>query len=232
MPLHPGLVADLRTWLASKPATALLWPGNWAKHTSAVDLIKRDLEVARAAWIAEAATDAESATRAESDVLAYRDRDGNVADFHALRHTFVTNLVAAGVAPKDAKELARHSTITLTMDRYAHVGLRDTAAAVAKLTMPAVAAPTPRGAQESGSGAATGAAEGAAEGGNGEGRLRIIEETALGGGSTECLKSQTMEGGRRESGTCEGVCPAGVEPATFGFGGRHSIQLSYGHMGG
>jgi hypothetical protein len=35
-----------------------------------------------------------------------------VADLHALRHTFITELVKAGVAPKDAKELARHSTIT------------------------------------------------------------------------------------------------------------------------
>jgi site-specific recombinase XerD len=49
--------------------------------------------------------------------MQYRDRDGGVADFHSLRHTFVTNLVNAGVAPKDAKELVRHSTITLTMDR-------------------------------------------------------------------------------------------------------------------
>jgi hypothetical protein len=33
-------------------------------------------------------------------------------------------------------ELARHSTITLPMDRYAHVGIHDTAAAVSRLTLP------------------------------------------------------------------------------------------------
>lgn len=48
-------------------------------------------------------------------------------------------MVKAGVGPKDAKELARHSTITLTMDRYAHVSLEGSAAAVGKL-----ANPTPR----------------------------------------------------------------------------------------
>ena len=38
--------------------------------------------------------------------------------FHALRHTFITNLARSGVHPKTAQSLARHSTITLTMDRY------------------------------------------------------------------------------------------------------------------
>ncbi len=43
-----------------------------------------------------------------------------VVDFHSLRHTFITNLCAAGVNPKVAQTLARHSTIGLTMDLYTH----------------------------------------------------------------------------------------------------------------
>ncbi|MBL4701844.1 MAG: tyrosine-type recombinase/integrase [Phycisphaeraceae bacterium] len=50
----------------------------------------------------------------------YKDAGGRVADFHALRHTFITNLAQGGVHPKTAQALARHSTITLTMDRYTH----------------------------------------------------------------------------------------------------------------
>jgi integrase len=71
VPLHPALVSELRPWLAAKPAGLPLWPGNWARQTAAVDLIKRDLEVARAEWIGEArtpdeTTDREGTERAES----------------------------------------------------------------------------------------------------------------------------------------------------------------------
>ena len=135
VPLHPALVAELRGWLANKSAHLPLWPGNWARHFEASDLVKADLAAARERWLSDApAGDRER--QAGSDFLLYRDRAGRVADFHALRHTFVTNLVRAGVLPKDAKQLARHSPITLTMDRYAHVSLQDTAAAVAKLGAP------------------------------------------------------------------------------------------------
>jgi len=48
------------------------------------------------------------------------DTDEGTADFHSLRHTFITNLARRGVHPKDAQTLARHSTITLTMDHYTH----------------------------------------------------------------------------------------------------------------
>ena len=38
-----------------------------------------------------------------------------------LRHTFITNLARAGGHPRVTQSLARHCTITLTMDRYTHV---------------------------------------------------------------------------------------------------------------
>jgi integrase len=136
VPLHCDLLEELRPWLATKPDGRALWGGNWAKHYSAVDLIKYDLKHARKKWLLEAGSLADFAEREASDFLLYRDHDGRVADFHSLRHTFVTNLVKAGVLPKDAKELARHSSITLTMDRYAHVTLEDSAAALAKLPSP------------------------------------------------------------------------------------------------
>jgi hypothetical protein len=65
--------------------------------------------------------------------------DAGIADFHSLRHTFISNLAAGGVPPKLAQQLARHSTITLTMDRYSHVGLLDLNAALESL--PVVTAP-------------------------------------------------------------------------------------------
>ncbi len=50
--------------------------------------------------------------------IPYRDEQGRVFDCHSMRHQFISMLAAAGVHPKTAQELARHSTITLTMDHY------------------------------------------------------------------------------------------------------------------
>jgi len=62
--------------------------------------------------------------------IEYRDESGRVFDFHALRHQFISMLAAAGVHPKTAQELARHSDINLTMSRYTHVRLSDLSTAV------------------------------------------------------------------------------------------------------
>ena len=60
--------------------------------------------------------------------LEYRDAAGRVADFHCLRHSFIWNLARGDVHPKVAQQLARHSTITLTMVRYSHTVLSELSA--------------------------------------------------------------------------------------------------------
>jgi integrase/recombinase XerD len=139
IPLHADLVARLRPWLQQKPASRL-WPGKWAEQHSGGKILKADLAAARAAWIECADGIDDRRAREASDFLAYRNAEGHVADFHALRHTFITRLVRSGVRPKEAQALARHSTITLTLDRYAHTGLHDVARAMD--LMPSLQGPT------------------------------------------------------------------------------------------
>jgi integrase/recombinase XerD len=195
VPLHPELVVYLRSWVAGVPLEDRLWPGKWALHTAGFKLIRHDLAVARSVWIEQAGNTGERAERQKSDFLAYRDREGRTADFHAMRHRFITSLVKAGVQPHDAKELARHSTIVLTLDKYTHVGLQDAAAAVVKLP---------------GFGGA-GAAPGAANFDNGRGGVRTGEETRTPGsrtaGSPQGLNSQAIEENRGEVRAGEGSTP-------------------------
>ena len=152
LPVHPDLADRLGEWFAERDRDARdragreradapavlridaapvaadsdagrLWPGRWNAH--AAEMLRGDLADAG---------------------VPYTDADGRDFDFHALRHQFITTLARSGVHPKDAQALARHSTITLTMDRYTHVGLRDMGAAVAALpglpTTPTVARAT------------------------------------------------------------------------------------------
>lgn len=116
--LRPGTVAALEAFLGAKApaARAFVMPG----PTNVVKMWKADLEAARAAWIDAGGTAQEQARRRDAEFLIYRDADGKVIDSHSLRHTFITNLIIAGVHPRTAQTLARQSTITLTMDRYAH----------------------------------------------------------------------------------------------------------------
>lgn len=66
--------------------------------------------------------------------IPYETSDG-VADFHAAgRHSYVTGLLRQGVSLVQAKELARHSDVKMTM-RYTHVGLEEQAEAIRKLSV-------------------------------------------------------------------------------------------------
>ena len=40
--------------------------------------------------------------------------------FHMLRHTYTSNLLSNGAAPKDVQELLEHADVSTTMNIYAH----------------------------------------------------------------------------------------------------------------
>ncbi len=76
--------------------------------------------------------------------VEYHTKEG-YADFHALRHTYITRLVKAGVNSKTAQTLARHQDVSLTLNVYSHVELIDRAAALRllpKLDLPEEILPT------------------------------------------------------------------------------------------
>ena len=142
LPLRPGTAAHLAVLLSGRMPAAAALPV--PERREVPKMLRADLADARAAWLAEAAGDGDAAARVEregSAFLAYRDHDGRVGDFHALRHTMVTNLSSPGVPVKVAQELARHSTPVLTLGRYAHAEADRMAEAVALL--PDLAAPPP-----------------------------------------------------------------------------------------
>jgi len=109
-PLPPDVAAGLNDYLASLPADRAVWPGDW--HKDAAEMLRVDLTAAG---------------------IPYRDEQGRVLDFHALRGCYVTMLQRSGVHPKLAQELARHSDIRLTMQVYTHLRLHDLAVAVESL---------------------------------------------------------------------------------------------------
>ncbi len=111
IPLSRTFADTLRTWLAGKPRTASLWPGNWARYKEAGVMLQHDLKAAG---------------------IPYKD-NGRFADFHALRKTFVTNLARSGVMPKVAQALARHSDINLTLGVYTDLEMDELHEAVARL---------------------------------------------------------------------------------------------------
>jgi hypothetical protein len=101
-PLNPGadqvsfslLATDLRHFYYRNDNGIPIIPGTWKLHAST--MIRRDLNEARKEWL-QSFRDARQRTEAEqSDFLAFRDAEGRYADFHALRHSFITMIGKAG----------------------------------------------------------------------------------------------------------------------------------------
>jgi len=124
IPLRSSTAAALRQWADPRHRKRPLFP-NLTEWTRTAAMLHADMAAARKEWLKQFRSPKERATQAKSDFLAKNDQSGHVVDFHALRHTFITNLARSGVHPKVAQQLARHSTITLTMDRYSHTVVGD-----------------------------------------------------------------------------------------------------------
>jgi Beta-propeller repeat/Phage integrase family len=106
-PLTPDVSEALRGYLANRPMSIPVWPGDW--FANAAEMLRLDLEAAG---------------------IPYKDAKGHVCDFHALRHSYISLLARSSIHPKVAQELARHSDIRLTMNVYTHTRLHDLAGAV------------------------------------------------------------------------------------------------------
>jgi Phage integrase family len=104
-PIREELAAALRPWLAARPAGTPIF-GRLTEHTA--DMLRHDLEAAGIAY----------------------ETDSGTADFHCLRHSYVSALAMSNAPVKILQTLARHSTPALTLGVYAHVGLFDQAAAL------------------------------------------------------------------------------------------------------
>ncbi len=132
LPLRKVTAEAIRPFIASKmPAVTVFAMPTCPGKTA--DMFRADLADARKAWLDGCQTQQEREQASESTFLLPLDAAGRHADFHSLRHTFISNLAAGGVHPKTAQTLARHSTITLTMDRYTHVRAADCADALSVL---------------------------------------------------------------------------------------------------
>jgi len=120
-PIARGLADHLRRWLADRPLGERVFP---FRRSATSVAIRRDLKAAGVP----------------------RETVEGVIDFHALRTTYVSRLVASGTDVKTAQTLARHSTPALTIGLYARTTTESTVAAVENLPLscPILAGQTPK----------------------------------------------------------------------------------------
>ena len=115
-PLPADVAEQLREYLKDKPAGVPVWAGSgtWARDKRGAEMIRGDLEPAGIPYSIEGPDGPE------------------YADFHALRHSYLTLGGRSGIDLRTLMELAGHSKSELTV-RYSHRRLYDLAGAVDKL---------------------------------------------------------------------------------------------------
>ncbi len=110
-PIPESLADELRVYFQDRCSEDLVFP-TMPRLDTVAKMMKTDMDVAE---------------------IDYKDDAGKIVDFHALRHTYITNLARAGIHPKTAMDLARHGDINLTLARYSHTLVADRASALKAL---------------------------------------------------------------------------------------------------
>jgi len=210
LPLAESLAQALREWKRAHPFDAPVFP----LPRKAAKMMHEDL--VRAGIL----------HRDEHKRIVTRDATGRTLDFHALRGTYISHLVAAGVNVKVVQGLARHATIGLTLDRYTDPTLLNHGAAVGFLPD---LSPSP----EREAAKATGTDGGAVGVDTEWTQVRLARVPSASVQCTNGPEEASAGNGVRtpemaEERPSEVARPTGFEPATPGSTVRYSSQLSYG----
>lgn len=116
----PRAVADLlATRIAGQPVDAPMW--TWSQLERSAEMLAADLSDCGIPYVVD---------------LGDGER---YADFHSLRHTYITLLEQAGASVREAQELARHSDPRLTLSRYTHTRAQALASRVEQIPLPGLA---------------------------------------------------------------------------------------------
>ena len=90
---------------------------NNTHESTIVDMIREDIDRARNCWLTSIEAQQARLEAEQGDFLRVVNSEGEKLDFHALRHTTATWLIASGADVKSVQSVMRHSNIKLTLDR-------------------------------------------------------------------------------------------------------------------
>ena len=209
IPLRPDVAAELRAWIDERAdGVCRARVGIAGTVSIAGDAPLFDVPVALVKIL-----DRDMAAAG----IPKRDDRGRTVDVHALRHTFASHLVAAGVAPRVAQAALRHSSLDLTMQHYTDPRLLDVAGALAALPALPAAGSTPAEMMATGTDGGGAVTPPVTPFSAGRGRKRSDSDgnddcAADGQTKRKALKTRLLTAETQ-------ILPTGIEPVTFSSGG-------------